>query len=266
MQNFEAADVARLDRAYSTPQIVDQRRRFRAAVTARPGEVGLDVGCGAGHLACELAGDVAPVGRIVAIDKSPQSVDASRARVANEKLVEVIDVRIGDATALEFPNESFDFVVAVQVYSFVPNVARAIEEAARVLRKSGRLLVLESDWDMCVWKSKDPAFTRCMISARAETQFAHAYLPRDLHKYFHTAGLTLTDLQTFSIVETRYDPGSYGATVIGITRDSALKYGLPAADVSAWEEDLRSRTREGEWFFCLDRFVFTGTKSSSLAI
>ena len=45
-----------------------------------------------------------------------------------------------------------------------------------------------------------------MISARAETQFAHAYLPRDLHKYFRTAGLTLTDLQTFSIVETRYDP------------------------------------------------------------
>ena len=43
MQKFEAADVARLERAYSTPQIVDQRRRFRAAVAARPGEVGLDV-------------------------------------------------------------------------------------------------------------------------------------------------------------------------------------------------------------------------------
>jgi ubiquinone/menaquinone biosynthesis C-methylase UbiE len=55
MQQFEAEDIARLERAYSTPQIVDQRRRFRAAVAARPGEVGLDVGCGAGHLACELA-------------------------------------------------------------------------------------------------------------------------------------------------------------------------------------------------------------------
>ncbi len=73
MQRFEAADVARLDRAYSTPQIVHQRRRFRAAVAARPGEVGLDVGCGAGHLACELAREVMPGGRIVAIDKSPQS-------------------------------------------------------------------------------------------------------------------------------------------------------------------------------------------------
>jgi arsenite methyltransferase len=260
MQTFNAADVARLDRAYSTPQIVDQRRRFRAAVGARAGEVGLDVGCGAGHLACELGGEVVPGGRIIAIDKSPQSVDASRARAGNEKLNDVVNVRVGDATALEFSDQTFDFVVAVQVYSFVANITRAIEEAARVLRKGGRLLVLESDWDLCVWKSKDPDLTRRMISARAKTQFAHAHLPGDLHKYFHTAGLTLTDLQTFSIVETRYDPDSYGASVIGITRDSALKHGIPAPDVGAWEQDLRSRTAEGDWFFCLDRFVFTGTK------
>jgi hypothetical protein len=99
-----------------------------------------------------------------------------------------------------------------------------------------------------------------MISARAETQFAHAYLPRDLHKLFRAAGLTVGDVTTLSIVETRYDPSSYGAGVIGTTRDQALKHGLPALDVAAWEQDLRSRTTEGEWFFCLNRFIFTGTK------
>jgi arsenite methyltransferase len=260
MTTFAAADIARLDRAYSTPQIVDQRRRFREVVAVRPGEVGLDVGCGAGHLACELAREVAPEGRIVAIDKSLESVDATKARVTKEELADAVDVRVGDATALEFADETFHFVVAVQVFSFVPNVARAIEEAARVLRKGGRLLVLESDWDMCIWKSKDPVFTRRMISARAENQFAHAYLPRDLHKLFRAVGLTLANVHTSSIVETHYDPSSYGVSVIGITRDLALKHGLPAPDVAAWEQDLRSRTAEGEWFFCLDRFVFTGTK------
>jgi hypothetical protein len=86
------------------------------------------------------------------------------------------------------------------------------------------------------------------------------YLPRDLHKLFRAAGLTLADVRTFSIVENRYDPSSYAASVIGITRDLALKHGVPAGDVAAWEEDLRPRTAEGEWFFCLSRFVFTGTK------
>jgi arsenite methyltransferase len=260
MTNFGAADIARLDRAYSTPQIVDQRRRFRTLVAACPGETGLDVGCGAGHLACELAKEVAPKGRIVAIDRSPESVDTSRARATKEELTNTIDVQVGDATALEFPDETFDFVAAVQVYSFVSNVERAIQEAARVLRKGGRLLVLESDWDMCVWKSKDAHLTRRMISARAAIQFANAYLPRDLHKLFRAAGLTLVDAHAFSIVETRYDPSSYAASVIGITRDSALKHGVPAPDIAVWEQDLRSRTAEGEWFFCLDRFVFTGKK------
>jgi SAM-dependent methyltransferase len=196
----------------------------------------------------------------VAIDNSPQSVGATKARVTKEELTDSVNVRVGDATALEFPNDTFDFVIAAQVYSFVPNVAQAIEEAARVLRKGGRLLVLESDWDMCIWKSRDPVFTRRIISARAETQFAHAYLPRDLHKLFRAAGLTVGDVTTLSIVETRYDPSSYGASVIGTTRDQALKHGLPAPDVAAWEQDLRSRTTEGEWFFCLNRFIFTGTK------
>jgi arsenite methyltransferase len=159
MTKFDAADIARLDRAYSTPQIVDQRRRLRAFLGASPGEVGLDVGCGPGHLACELAREVAPEGRIVAIDKSPESVDATKARAVKEELTDSVDVRVSDATALGFPDDTFDFVVAVQVYSFVSNVARAIEEAARVLRKGGRLLVLESDWDICVYGNLENPFS-----------------------------------------------------------------------------------------------------------
>jgi SAM-dependent methyltransferase len=223
----------------------------------------LDVGCGAGHLACELAREVMAGGRIFAIDKSPQSVAASRFRAANEKLTDVVDVRIGEATALELPDETCDFVVAVQIYCFVPNVAPAIEEAARVLRKGGRLLVLESDWDMCLWNSLDPAFTRRMISARAETQFAHAHPPRDLHKYLRSAGLTLAGVQTISIVETHYDPESYGASVIGITRDFALKQGMSVEAISSWEQDLRSRTAEGEWFFAwIDLFSWRQNSGS----
>jgi arsenite methyltransferase len=260
MAKFNAADVARLDRAYSTPQIVEQRQRFRAVLAARPGEVGLDLGCGAGHLACELARDVAPGGRIIAIDKSSDSVEASKGRVLKEGLSDAITVKIGDATDLEFPSETFDFVVAVQVYSFVPNVSRAIQEAARVLRKGGRLLVLESDWDMCIWNSKDPVLTRRIISARAENQFAHPYLPRELGKHFHAANLKVSDVQSFSIIETSYDPNGYGTSVIGITRDSALKQGVAASDVEASEKDLRSRTAEGEWFFCLNRFAFTAIR------
>jgi ubiquinone/menaquinone biosynthesis C-methylase UbiE len=45
---------------------------------------------------------------------------------------------LGNASALEFPDEAFHFVVGAQVYSDVPDVGRALHEAARVLRTGGR--------------------------------------------------------------------------------------------------------------------------------
>lgn len=259
MMKYDAAAVARLDRRYSTPEMVEQRKHFREMVAARAGETGLDVGCGAGHLACELARDVAPGGRIVAIDRSPDSVDATRARVAGTELQQLIETRIGEATALEFPDETFDFVVATQVYCHVPDLEGATHEAARVLRRGGRLVILDSDWDMCAWESADPALTRRMLEAR-RARYAHADVPRQLHRLFRAARLTLTDAQVFPLVETRYKPDSFGAEILQTTVDYARDEGVPAADVAAWERDLRSRTADGEWFFCLNRFIFVARK------
>jgi arsenite methyltransferase len=258
--SYDAKAVARLEKVYSTPQIVDQRRRLRAIIAPRTGEAGLDVGCGVAYLACELAREVGPDGRILAIDKSSDAVDASKLRVAKETLEEVIDVRVGDASDLQFGNETFDFVVAAQVYCYVPEVGRAIREAARVLRKGGRLVVLDSDWDMCIWASGDPSLTRRMVAARGATQFAHAHLPRQLHGLIRAAGMTLADVQAFAILETRYDADSFSAGIIPHTREAALKHGISAEEIAHWSEELQSRTAEGEWFFCLNRFVFTAVK------
>ena len=260
MRTYDAQAVADLDRRYSTAQIVDQRRRVREIIGARGGEAGLDVGCGPGFLACELAADMAPAGRIVAIDASPHSVDATAARAAKSGLAGMVTVQIGDAASLDFPDGTFDFVVGTQVYCYVSDVARAMQEAARVLRKGGRLVVLDSDWDFCAWASRDAALTRRIVAARGARQFAHAHLPRELHGFLRDAGLTLADAQVFSMLETRYDPDSFGAESIEGACEAALEDGVPAADVAAWERDLRTRRGDGEWFFCLNRFIFTATK------
>lgn len=259
MLTYDARAVALLEKLYSGPQIVDQRRRLREIVSARPGESGLDVGCGVAYLACELAKEVAPKGRIAALDTSGDAVAASKVRIAKEELASFVDVRLGDATHLPFPDETFDFVVGAQVYCYVPDVGRAISEAARVLRKGGRLVVLDSDWDMCIWASADRALTRRIIDART-VQFSHAHLPRELHSFIKAAGMTLSGTQSFSIIETRYDPESFSVGIIPLVRDGALKQGVPAGEVARWEQDLRSRTSEGEWFFCLNRFIFTAMK------
>lgn len=258
---YDAAGVARLDRLYSTPQIVEQRRRLRALLAARPGEVGLDVGCGAGHLACELAREVAPGGGIFAVDSSADSIAACRARASRETVGEIVRAEAGDAATLSFRDASFDFIAVSQVYCYVKDVAGALSEAARVLKPGGRLVVLESDWDFCAWRSPDRALTRRIVLARAAAMYEHAHLPRELGALFAAAGLALARAEAFAIVETSYDPESFGAGTLEGTRREAIKHGSVSPEVvTAWEAEIRSRAQTGDWFFCLNRFMFEGRK------
>ncbi len=256
---FNARMAAQLDRLYASAQVVAQRASFRELVAAQPGEIGVDVGCGLAHLACELAREVAPAGRIVGLDNSEHMVGEATARVAAQGLDQVITVRRCDASALDLADASVDFVVAAQVFSYVPDISRAIAEAARVLRFGGRLAVLETDWDLCIFESSDRVLSRRIVDARA-TQFAHPYLPRQLHRLFHAAGLRLANAAVFPIVETHYDADSFGASLIPIMRASAISRGIDAAVVDAWSADIQARTSDGEYFFCANRIMFVAVK------
>ena len=52
--------------------------------------------------------------------------------------------------ALPFPDASLDFVVAIQVYEYVPDIDRALAECVRILRPGGRLAIVDTDWDTFV--------------------------------------------------------------------------------------------------------------------
>jgi len=53
------------------------------------------------------------------------------------------DLRLGDAQAIEVPNESFDTVVCTLGLCTIPDPRRAIAEARRVLQPGGHILLLE---------------------------------------------------------------------------------------------------------------------------
>src|SRR5262249_30394665 len=126
---FGAREVARLESVYASPAIATQRARTRAALRARSGERGLDVGCGPAFLAGELGREVGPDGHIVGVDESPEMLEAARARIAREGLSRWVEVRQGDAGRLDFPDATFDLVTAVQVYLYLHDVAGGIQEA-----------------------------------------------------------------------------------------------------------------------------------------
>jgi arsenite methyltransferase len=259
---FGARDVARLETLYMAPAIAAQRARMRAVLGVRPGERGLDVGCGPAFLACELAREVGWAGRIVGIDESPEMLDAARARIAREGLGDRVEVRQGDASRLDLPTAGFDFVTAVQVYLYVADVESALAEAARVLRPGGRLAVLDTDWDSCVWLTADRERHRRVMEGRLR-HFAQPHLPARLPGLLHRAGLRLAHAEAIPLLELGGGAGTFSGGLIAPTADLAVRHGLPREEVEAWKADLLARTDpagRGEYFFSLSRFLFVATR------
>jgi SAM-dependent methyltransferase len=74
------------------------------------------------------------------VDLTEAAVDLVRRRLALEQLD--ADVRVGDAEALPFPDESFDLVYSWGVLHHTPETRRALDEVRRVLRPGGEARIM----------------------------------------------------------------------------------------------------------------------------
>jgi demethylmenaquinone methyltransferase / 2-methoxy-6-polyprenyl-1,4-benzoquinol methylase len=118
---------------------LDQRWRERAADLARvvPGGRALDVACGTGDLAIELARRVAPSGEVIGADFSEAMLERAREKSAG--------VRWEWANALElpYPDDGFDAATVGFGARNFSDLDRGLAEMARVVRPGGRVVVLE---------------------------------------------------------------------------------------------------------------------------
>jgi len=110
-----------------------------AALADRPFRTLLDLGTGTGRM-LELFGP--QVERAVGIDLSRDMLALAEARLDRVGLKHC-SVRHGDIFDLAMPPDSFDVIIVHQVLHFLDDSARAIRDAARLLRPQGRLLVVD---------------------------------------------------------------------------------------------------------------------------
>ncbi|KJC61105.1 SAM-dependent methlyltransferase [Bradyrhizobium sp. LTSPM299] len=80
--------------------------------------------------------------RIFGTDISEAMLDKAKKRVAEYNLKNVEGLAVMDAEKLEFPDNSFDVVMAQYVVTAVPNPEVALDEFARVVRPGGELIIL----------------------------------------------------------------------------------------------------------------------------
>ena len=103
-----------------------------------PGEVVLDLGCGAGMDSLLAARLVGPTGRVIGVDMTGPMVEKARAN-ALAAGVENAEFRHGEADHLPVDDRTVDVVISNGVFNLCPDKPGVLAEVFRVLRPGGRL-------------------------------------------------------------------------------------------------------------------------------
>ena len=106
-----------------------------------PGAVVLDLACGTGDLAFDIARAI-PGARVTGLDAATGMIEAATRRASTEGLGSV-RFAVGDMSTLDAASRSADLVTAGYGFRNVPDHRASLREAARVLKPGGHLLTLD---------------------------------------------------------------------------------------------------------------------------
>ena len=251
IQVLEEADLA--------PGWADLRRSWLDFAGVRSGDYVLDVGCGTGVVARDLAQRVGHQGRVVGVDPSERLIEVAVRRMEEGGLKGRIEFQSADGAALPFPDGSFDLVVASAVFGHIPNGMEVLAEMVRVARSGGTVVVFDHDIDTIVVSAADRDLTRRIVHAYCDRYFTSGWSGRDLYGMFRQVNLEEIKVLPLIFAATQFEP--YWKRMVERLSSVAVKTGVVSEQkAGAWRGDLERKGHEGQFFASRSYFCLRGRK------
>jgi demethylmenaquinone methyltransferase / 2-methoxy-6-polyprenyl-1,4-benzoquinol methylase len=139
------------------------RRFLVSRIEARQGEHVLDVACGTGAVAIELARTYGC--SVVGVDQSAEMLAAARAQIARADLEGLVELREARAESLPFEDAVFDALTFTYLLRYVDDPGATLRELARVVRPGGRVAMLEFHVPSGGWRPLWELYVRAGLPA-----------------------------------------------------------------------------------------------------
>jgi ubiquinone/menaquinone biosynthesis C-methylase UbiE len=239
--------IQALDAAESTPAVAQLRARSYQLLRLPSGATVVDVGCGTGRAAAELAEHALnPIG----VDLDPAMLAAARSQFPD------IDVRAGDATDLPLGDGKVHGYRADKLYHVLPDPDAALAEARRVLIPGGRIVLLGQDWDALVIDSDQPALTRRVVHARADT-LPHPRIARAYRNQLLDAGFHDVDAEAHTVV---FIDAAMLPLIVGHATAAHQNGAISGDEAERWAREQTRRAQHDRLLFAMPMFLAAATR------
>ena len=144
-----------------------------AIADLKAGEVVLDLGSGVGIDVFLVAGKVGPAGRVIGVDMTKEMVEKAK-DIAESYGYENVEFRLGEIEELPIGDKYVDVIISNCVINLSPNKSKVFQEAYRVLKYGGRLIVSDIVAERALPDEikRDPdAWTVCIAGALERQEY-----------------------------------------------------------------------------------------------
>lgn len=245
-----ANSPAVMDAARADPFFVDVKAELTARLHVSPGMRIVEVGCGTGEDTIGMATALAGHGLALGVDVAEHMVEASLRRAA------AIDAAVfvqADAAALPLRSGSMDGWRTERVLQHLPDPLAALEEAYRVVRPDGRVVIAEPDWEGVLLRPSDEVGLTALAGWMRKS--AQPAIGRSLPGLLERAGFTLSHLEMRGAVY-RGLPQAMQVFPFKAAIEAAVTAGTVSGDAGAgWLDTLTRADAVGEFLFAVPLFI-----------
>jgi len=221
----------------------------------------LDVGCGLGDAALALAEDLGADGEVVGVDASAAMVDVARERAGAARCH--VRFAVGDALALDEPDDRFDVVRSERTLQWLTDPQAAVHEMARTLSLGGRISLIDSDWSTFTLDVGDDELAgrvrEAMRTERRRPSDVGCRLPELVRAAGFEVLAATSATQTWSGWDQDRSPAPDGCFSMSSLADDLVDVGqLPPADRERFVSTIHQAARDGRFSMALTMFAVTG--------